>query len=247
MKVDQKRFSEAKEAVIKNEYGKKGIGTLREKTVHAVMKNYYAPDTEIQEKEVQGLIADIFDGREIIEIQTRNFQAMKKKLPPFLHRYPVTIVYPLPYRKWVVWMDETTGEMTPKRKSPKLGNVYDAFKELYRIKEFLGNKGLTIKLVFMDVIEYRLLNGWSKDRKRGSHRYDRIPLAIIEEVEYRNPGDYKSLIPEGLKEPFCTVDFAEMGKIRQSLAGRIVHILFILKQIEKVGKRGNFILYRKTD
>ena len=28
---------------------RQGIGTLSEKTVHAVMKNYYAPDTDMHE------------------------------------------------------------------------------------------------------------------------------------------------------------------------------------------------------
>lgn len=247
MKVDQKRFLEAKEAVTKQVFEKRGIGTLREKTVHAVMKQYYGPDPDTQEKQLGGLIADIFTGSEIIEIQTRSFQAMKKKLPIFLTLYPVTIVYPLPYRKWVIWMDENTGEMTPKRKSPKLGSIYDAFKELYWIKEFLGDERLTIKLVFLDIEEYRLLNGWSRDRKRGSKRYDRIPVSIVDEVEFRGSKDYSQLIPEGLEEPFGTADFARSAKIRQPLAGKVVHILCRLKQIEKAGKKGNSILYRKTD
>ena len=47
----------------------------------------------------------------------------------------------------------------------------------------MAHENLTVKVVFLDMEEYRLLNGWSRDKKRGSHRYDRIPLDFIEEKE----------------------------------------------------------------
>ena len=56
---------------------------------------------------------------EIIEIQTRQFNRMRGKLQAFLPLYPVTIVYPIPYEKWLIWIDEDSGELSKKRKSPK--------------------------------------------------------------------------------------------------------------------------------
>ena len=32
--------------------------------------------------------------------------------------------------------------------------------------------------MMMDMEEYRLLDGWNKDKKRGSHRMERYPIAI---------------------------------------------------------------------
>ena len=75
---------------------RQGIGTLSEKTVHAVMKNYYAPDTDMHEIPIENFVADIYTGQEIIEIQTRAFNKMRRKLDAFLPLYPVTIVYPIP-------------------------------------------------------------------------------------------------------------------------------------------------------
>lgn len=95
-----------------------GIGTLSEKTVHAVLKHYYAPDESQHEIPVEGCVADIFNGKEIIEIQTRSFDRMRPKLERFLPLYPVTIVYPIPYCKHVYWIDEETGEISGGRKSP---------------------------------------------------------------------------------------------------------------------------------
>ena len=38
------RFTAAKERIIGKNRERNGIGTLSEKTVHAVLKHYYAPD-----------------------------------------------------------------------------------------------------------------------------------------------------------------------------------------------------------
>ena len=151
-----------------------GIGTLQEKTVHAILKHYLIPFTEYHEVKVGKYIADIFFEGEIIEIQTSNFNLLRKKLEAFLPCYEVTIVYPIPDQKWLIWFDENTGELSNKRKSPKNGSKYDIFYQLYKIKAFLLDENLHFKIILMDMEEYRLLNGWSKDRKRGSSRYDRI-------------------------------------------------------------------------
>ena len=42
---------------------RQGIGTLSEKTVHAVMKNYYAPDTDMHEIPIENFVADIYTGQ----------------------------------------------------------------------------------------------------------------------------------------------------------------------------------------
>lgn len=109
-------------------------------------------------------MADIFNGKEIIEIQTRSFDRMRPKLERFLPLYPVTIVYPIPYCKHVFWIDEETGEISGGRKSPLKGSPYLAFKELYRIKAYLQDPNLTIRLTFLNMEEYKLLNGWSRDK-----------------------------------------------------------------------------------
>lgn len=244
MSIDQARYRKAKEEVMSGCRSRKGIGTLSEKTIHAVLKNYYEPDKEKQEVRIFNLVADIFTGKEIVEIQTRNFYPMKRKLKLFLSQYPVTLIYPLPYKKWVIWIDEETGKLSKKRKSPKTGSPYDAFRELYKIKEFIGNDALKIKLVFLDMEEYRLLNGWSRDKKRGSHRYDRIPLDFIEEKEFSCAKDYQQLIPHEIEEPFDVKGFAKAAKIKQDRARQVLYILLELNQVERVGKKGNAYLYR---
>ena len=118
---DKKAFEEAKRKIIGIDRQRLGIGTLSEKTVHAILKNYYEPDEDRQEIPIENYVADIFAGGEIIEIQTRQFDKLRGKLSAFLPLYPVTIVYPIPREKWLIWIDQETGELSGKRKSPLKG------------------------------------------------------------------------------------------------------------------------------
>lgn len=243
MEQDTERFEKAKEKVIGKERQRRQIGTLSEKTVHAVLKNYYEPDEDKQEIPIEGLYADIFTGTEIIEIQTRNFDKVREKLKRFLPIYPVTVVLPIPDTKWLIWIDEETGELSKKRKSPKKGNVYQAFPELYKIKPYLKEKNLTIILVLMDMEEYRLLNGWSENRKKGSSRYDRIPTNLTQETILSCPKDYMQLLPPDLPEPFTSIQFAKEVHINKSLANVTLNILHDLQIVKRIGKKGNAYLY----
>ena len=90
----------------------------------------------------------------------------------------------------------------------------------------------------------KLLNGWSRDKKKGSSRFDRIPVSIEYEVEFTCPQDYLQLIPYELEEPFSVAAFAKAVHIRRELAQTVVHILHYLEVIEQVGKQGRAYLYK---
>lgn len=180
----------------------------------------------------------------MIEIQTRALYRLKPKLEKFLPLYPVTVVYPIPYDKWVRWINEETGEITQKRKSPKKGTPYLAFKELYTIRDFLQDPNFHVRLVLMDMEEYRLLNGWSRDKKRGSKRYDRLPLRLEDEVILDSPKDYLQFLPLELEETFTSEDLAKLVKIPRKLAGTVLLILWQLGLVERSGKCGRSYLYK---
>ncbi len=241
--IDERRFEEVKEKYISTQKKRSGIGTLKEKTVHGILKDYYAPAKDMQEVMIEGYIADIFTGTEIIEIQTAGFDKMRDKLKAFLPQYPVTIVHPIPHIKWLGWIDEESGECSALRKSPVKGNVYKAFFELYKIKNFLPDRNLRLCFPMLDVEEYRLLNGWSRDKKRGSVRYDRIPVAFVEEIRFDRVEDYMQLIPYELKEPFTVQEFAKTVKIRREQAQIVIHILNYLHTIKRTGKQGRAYTY----
>lgn len=240
---NQQRFEAAKNKIIGIDRQRLGIGTLSEKTVHAILKNYYQPDEDRQEIPIENYVADIYADGEIIEIQTRQFNKLRDKLKAFLPLYPVTIVYPIPREKWLIWIDEESGELSTKRKSPKKGNVYMIFPELYRIKMFLKDENLRIRPVLLDMEEYRLLNGWSHDRKKGSSRFDRIPTQLVEEVEINCLEDYMQFVPYDLPEQFTAKEFAKTAHITTALAQTTLNILYHVGVVERVGKQGNAYLY----
>lgn len=245
--IDKEAFETAKNKIIGKAHNNKGIGTLSEKTVHAVVKNYYEPDEDHHEVAIAGFVADIYNEQGIIEIQTRGFDKLREKLTTFLNLYPVTIVYPMPYHKWVSWIDNETGETTKKRKSPKKWSSYDAFIELYKIKGFLTHPNLRIHFIFMDMEEYRLLNGWNNTKKRGSTRFDRIPLEIRQEVVLEQPEDYMQFIPYKIEEQFTSKEFAKAAKIHIDTARLVLNILYDIGVVRRVGKQGNNIVYEAKE
>lgn len=237
------QFEQAKNQIIGIERQRQGIGTLSEKTVHAILKLYYAPDKDMHEIPIENYVADIYTGSEIVEIQTRQFNRMRDKLAAFLKLYPVTIVYPIPRYKWLIWIDEESGELSKPHKSPAKGNAYQAFIELYKIKMFLKDPNLHLKIVFLDMEEYRLLNGWSKDKKRGSYRYDRIPSNLVGEVCVDGVKDYMQFVPPDLEEPFTSDQFAKAAHISRRLSQTVLNILTHVECVERIGRNGNSILY----
>ncbi len=238
-----KRFTQAREKVLGSDRNRIGIGTLSEKTLHAILKNFYEPNEDKQEIPIDRYVADIYTGTEIIEIQTGQFNRMRDKLNCFLQEFPVTIVYPVARQRWLHWIDEETGEVSEGRKSPKKGNEYSVFVELYRIKAFLTNPNLKLKIVLLDMDEYKLLNGWGKQKKNNASKYDRIPNQFVEEICIDRKEDYLQFIPYDLLEPFTVKEYAKAVKCSEKQASVALNLLHYLRIVDRVGKKGNAFLY----
>jgi len=245
-KIDSLSFEKAKLKVLTGNHDPHGFGTLQEKTMHAVMKQYYCSDEDYHEVPINGFIADIYTGSEIIEIQNANFGHMRDKLASFLPEYNVYLVYPFPHKKWVCWVDPDTGELVQKNKSPRTGSVYHALPEFFRIKQFLSDPNLHIRVPLINIEEYRLLDGTrsKRSKKIGSHRYDRVPLELVDEIILDSLQDYIQLLPIGLPEKFTTKDLSKQARIPIALAQETCKLLYDLKLIVRIGKIGNSHIYQ---
>lgn len=244
--MDKTLFQKAIENVNAGIIPKNGIGTLSEKTLHAVLKNYFEPYSGSQEIKIGGFIADIVGENGIIEIQTRAFDKLRKKLECFLEAAPVTVVYPVAFNKWLVWINNETGEMSERRRSPKKGSPYEIFSELYKIKHLLLNGNLRFCIVMLDIVEYRNLDGYSKNKKKGSSRSERIPTDIIDEIYIDSVYNYNKLIPEQLPVEFTASDFKKAAKISLSTAQTALNVLKHVGAVEHIGKSGRAFLYKKS-
>ncbi len=245
--IDTIRFETIRNQITGAERQRQGIGTLSEKTVHAVLKNYYAPDPDTHEVPVEGYVADVYENGSILEIQTRNFNKLRDKLDRFLPLYSVTVIYPIPASKWLVWIDEETGEFSKRHKSPKQGSIYDIIPELYKIQNYLKHPNFHLRIAMLDMEEQRLLNGWSRDRKRGSYRYDRIPLALVGEYAFTQIEDYMQLIPISVPDRFTSRDYAKAAHTSVGMAQTALRILYNLELIRRVGKSGRMLLYEVNE
>ena len=243
MEENKRYFGEIADLLLSREKEENGFGTLQEKTIHEVIKDFYCYDHGFQEQKRGRHIADIAIGDDIWEIQTRAFEKLRGKLSAFLPDYHVTVIHPIPVVKKIYWLNQETGAVTGGKCSPKKGNAYDVFRELYKIRPYLQNPNLSIHIFLMDMEEYKLLNGWSKDKKRGSSRYDRLPGNLRDIVRLESIKDYRYFLPDGLPDSFTSLDLAKCAHISRSTAQTCLLILRDLGIVELIGKRGRTHLH----
>lgn len=143
-------------------------------------------------------------------------------------------------------MDENTGEVSSPRLSPKRGNSFDIFSELYSLSELAWNENLHILVLFIDMDEYRLLGerriGGRKSRK-GYTRFDRLPVEFERAEYFASPKDYLDLLPDSLPEVFTSRDLAETAKIRLDTAQTALTVLSRMGAAEQVGRSGRYKAY----
>ena len=186
--TDSERFSELISLPKSSLKTGSGVGILGEKYLHAVLKSFFEPEPAFHEQKAGRFTADILRDGIITEIQTRSLDKLRPKLDYYLcEGYRVRVVLPLPHIKWLIWVDPETGELGSKRRSGRRGSFYDAFWELYKIKDYLGREGVSVCLVLVDLDEYRWLNGFGRTRKRRSTRMERRPVGLGETAELSCP------------------------------------------------------------
>lgn len=243
VEILNEKFQKVRDRIVGIQRERYGIGTLAEKTMHNILKNYYSGSEDFQEIPVNEFVADIYMDGHIIEIQTGNFNKLRKKLDSFLEEYKVTIVYPVVYNRYITYIDKETGALSEKRKSTRKDTYYTAFKELYKIKTYLNHPNLTLRLLMLEADEYKLENPNLKNKRRRAEKYDIVPSKILDEMVIECSRDFIQLIPVELEDDFTAKDFAKAAKIHVSYAGVILNIFNYLKIVERVGKSGNSYIY----
>lgn len=224
------------------------IGTYKEKRLHQILKRFIEDDEACHEIQIGAYVADVLRGNEIFEVQTGSFYPMKEKLRYYLEQteYFVNIVRPLPYIKWCVWIDPESGEIKSRKKSPRKTLPKDIMRDMLYICDFLGNERLKITFLLLEEEEYRFLCGWSTDKKRGSKRYQLLPIGLIDERVYGNADDYLEFLPDTLGESFTAGEYMKASGIRSYGGYAALKILCRLGFIEKSEeKRGRSFLYMR--
>lgn len=245
--MDSLRFEEACRAVVGAEREKNGIGTLGEKTLHAVIKRYIEPHTENHEVKIGRYVADIVGENGVFEIQTGSFTPLRDKLECLLDYTDVTVVYPMAAVKYICRIDPETGEIAKPRRSPRKMKPCDAFYELIKIKYTLDNPRFHLKLIMLELHELRLPENGHRRHRRGSVRIDRIPVRILDEIDIDRPEDYDMFIPEMPTNTFTIDGFAKAAGIDYKCAQRALRVLEYLGRVFPAGMDGRKKLFRRAD
>ena len=241
--MDKMRFAEARRKLLEKPQSK-GIGTLSEKTVHAVLKEYYGGGEENKEIPLGGFVADVVSEDGVIEIQTRALYRLERKLEALLPLCRVTVVYPIEARKYLLDIDPDSGELISKRLSPKRVKIWHGIAELYGIRKFLGDENLTVRFPVLTVEETRIR---AVEKKRRADKIDKLPSEMTEEVVIRRKEDIAALLPEELPDGFTSAEFAKLCRINADTAGKCIRVLSVMGIITECGKQGRCKLWKKTE
>jgi hypothetical protein len=222
--------------------------TLNEKPLHAALKKWYAQPNDQLEVSVDGFIVDIVRGDLLVEIQTRNFAAIKQKLTELTVRHPVRLVYPIAQEKWIVKVAQDGHTRLSRRKSPKRGAFEQVFEELVSFPGLLSSPNFCLDVLLIQEEEIRRYDDTRGWRRKDWVTHERRLLQVVSQRLFETPADMAALIPHALAEPFTTSELAAaIGKPRR-LAQKMAYCLREMGATEPVGKRGNAILYtRATD
>ncbi len=237
------RFDELLNFLALNGRDSLGIGTYSEKSLHFIFKNLFEPDRDFHEVAYKGYVADVMRGRQITEIQTATLSGLRGKLDAYLTDACVRLVFPIKRYKSIVWMDPETGEVrnTPKRR--KSENMYSLLCELIYIVDYLRDPNLCITAVEIAVDDYRYLDGWSRDKKKGATKLDTVPTELISITDLTIPESLFSFIPEGLEDVFSRQEFAKAtGLSGRSLwaALKVLETQRVIVKTEPDGRRHRY-------
>jgi len=219
------------------------IGVLNEKPLHAALKEWYRIDGDQVEVPLDGFVIDLVRDGSLIEIQTRGFAAMRRKLDHLLDRYTIRIVYPVAAEKWIVKLDEDGDQITRKR-SPKRGIPADVCAELVSFPTLLSHPNLSVEVALTQEEEIRrpdAKNGW---RRGGFVIEERRLIDVGDVVVVDSPEALLDIIPKDLPDPFTTADVAVGLSRSRHLAQEVAYCLRESGAAEMVGRDKRGILYR---
>jgi hypothetical protein len=198
------------------------IGTLNENHLHAAIKAWYAKPNDRMEAGLEGYVVDILRGDLIIEIQTKSFSKIRRKLRSLLEDH------------------------LSRRKSPRRGTYEDLFNELVSMPALMKEPDFSLEVLLIHEEEIRIHDPHRAWRRRGWVTLERRLLDVIEKRCFDSPEDLMSFIPPSIGCKFTTSDLAAALQKSIRLAGKMAYCLRETGMIRPVGKRGRAILYTRS-
>ena len=241
----QARFSRLCERALLEAHhmGESGIGTLGEKRLHALLKRFLCEDVRYHEVGLDGtrFVSDIRVGNDITEVQTGAFYPMKNKIAYYLEHTDctVTVVHPIVTRKWVCYVDPQNGTASERRRSPRVERPVELFAELFSLLPAKPSSRLRFRLLCIEAQDFRLLTPRSKNTHRATKRFERIPLALLDDMIFESAKDLRALLPTDLSAHFAVKELSRLTKLRGRdaySAARAMVALGLAEPAEPIGR-----------
>lgn len=220
-----------------------GIGGLNETELHEQLKHLYAGDDGATELDVDGFVVDVVRGDELVEIQSRGFAKLRRKITTLAGSHLIRVVHPIAAETLITKLSDT-GELLSSRRSPRKGRVEEVFRELTSIADLLPNPAVTVEVVLVRAVETRVDDGRGSWRRRGVSIVARQLGAVVETRAFRSARDYLAILPRELSGRFTNADLIAASGLRYRDAQPITSALRKMRLLELVDKRGREQVYR---
>ena len=215
---------------------------MNEHSLHLAIKNWYSLPGDKFEVRIDDSIIDMVRDHLLIEIQTKNFSAIKKKLTKLLENHKVRLVYPIPQLKWIIRVKES-GESIRRRKSPRKGRLVDLFYELVNAPNFISDENFSLEVLMIEEEEVRCNDGKGSWRRRGVSIKDRRLMNVKGRILFKNERDFLSFLPSDLLKPFTNRSLAKLSGVSIYLTRKITYCLRKMGAVTIAGKNGKELMF----
>lgn len=216
---------------------------MNEWSLHSAIKIWYSLPGDKIEVKIDDFIIDIVRNKLLIEIQTRRFSPIKKKLTSLAKNYNVRLVYPIPEQKWIIRVSKS-GKIISRRKSPKKGKLTDLFYELVRFPQLIRADTFSLEILMIKENEIRCNDGKGSWRRRGVSIKDRRLIEVSDRILFENENDFLRFLPRELNETFTNRRLAKLSGVPIHLGRKITYCLSKMGAIKQVGKKGRTPLFQ---
>ncbi|MGV3541055.1 MAG: hypothetical protein ACO1OQ_14665 [Rufibacter sp.] len=211
--------------------------------MHAALKTWLAQPQDRLEVPVNGYVIDLVRGQQLVEIQTRNFSAIRLKLQALLKEHPVHLVHPITVEKWIIQVDKKGHEILSRRKSPHRGSLLDIFEELVRLPELVKHPNFTLEFPLIKEEEVRCRDGQGSKRRQRVSLKDRRLLEVVNSHTFTCALDFLQFLPAHLPVPFSNKDLQIHLKLPLFRCRQITYCLRKMEALAVTGKKGNELLF----
>ena len=219
---------------------------MRETSLHSSIKDWYDLPGDRLEVSVGDFIVDIVRDDLLIEIQTKNFSAIRKKLESLVRDYDVRLVHPIPERKWIVRVAEWSDEVISRRRSPKKGRLVGLFDELVSMPLLVREPNFALEVLMIDEEEERCDDGKGSWRRRGVSIKNRRLISVARRTLFKDENDFLRFLPKSLDTPFTNRRLAQLNGISLTLARKVTYCLRKMNALTEVGKAGRELLFQAS-